>query len=169
MNGGITTLKHCTPVLNGDLPTDARIPNVYFGRSDETHRGSCAKAETGPGERCVIHLRAIGKLPWTPPVRFVTHDVPLSAARLQASSLCSRKARELCSCHLSPPQTHSFSSHSSLGLLGSRHDGFVVSLLRWTFFGHRVFAAIRVENILTVQMNERSRSMCASRKSELYP
>ena len=39
----------------------------------------------------------------------------------------------------------SLSSHSSVGSFGSRHECFVVSLPRWTFFGSRVFVKIRVE------------------------
>ena len=41
------TLKRHIAVLDGDLPTNARVPNVHFGRRVEAHRRSRAKIEAG--------------------------------------------------------------------------------------------------------------------------
>lgn len=46
----IRKLKLVVTVLDGDLSTDARLSNVYFGWSTEAHRRSRTKVEAGFGK-----------------------------------------------------------------------------------------------------------------------
>ena len=65
MNCDDTTLKLCITVPDGDLPTNARVSTMHFGRRIEANRRSRAKIEAGSGKRrMTCRLRLLVSLRW---------------------------------------------------------------------------------------------------------
>ena len=140
-------LKLCIVVLDRNLPADARISNVYFGRRVETHRRSRTKIEAGTGEGCMMYRlrsRHQGKPPWAVFVRLTTDGVPPSTASRPDSRWC----------QLDDGRRHSVTGHqhNPLNSLGSsaRLDHAGVAALRHPSLDFPwAFAVINVDRVIS--------------------